>query len=145
MYYIYFVYASTNLISGTDPVRTLVWTQMASYSSVLNKNDSVGVNPEAKPVNLEAKPENDRIKNIKVEIENVQSTMRSNINAAISRGESISILEQKSKDLDDQAAIFHRKSRHLKCQEQCRSYRVIAILLVIVALVILILYFAIKN
>lgn len=83
--------------------------------------------------------------NVKIQIEHVQALMRDNINKTIDRGESLTTLEQKSKELDESALIFKTKSSKLKCQEMIKSYKMLALLLLILGIIILILYFAIKG
>jgi hypothetical protein len=90
-------------------------------------------------------PADAKLQDTKIKIEEVQQTMRTNIDAVIERGEQLGPLEEKSKNLSEQSSIFKRKSRTLKCRTCWQSYKPLLIGLIIVVVIILLLYFSLKT
>jgi hypothetical protein len=83
---------------------------------------------------------------LKHQIIEVQDVMRENVEKTIKRGQDLEELEKKSDQLSENAVLFNKKSRSLRCKEQMKNYKLWAILLIILlAIIIVILYFAAKK
>ncbi len=82
---------------------------------------------------------------LKHQIIEVQDVMRENVEKTIKRGQDLEELEKKSHELSENAVLFNKKSRSLRCKEQMKNYKLWAILLIILAIIIVILYFAAKK
>ena len=89
--------------------------------------------------------EKHKLVQVHLAIDATTNTMRDNMKLMIDRGEKLSDLEEKSKQLDDHAVIFAGKSAALKRKMCLKSFGMMLLILLFVAIVIVILYFAISK
>ncbi|OQR94989.1 hypothetical protein ACHHYP_00625 [Achlya hypogyna] len=83
----------------------------------------------------------DKLSLVKMQVEGVKETMKDSINIALSNGEKLETLEQKSTELSDNAKMFHKGATDLHRQMWLRKLRLfVAIGVSIILVVLLILY-----
>lgn len=88
--------------------------------------------------------ETEKLVQVQVAVDATTNTMRDNLKLVIERGEKLTDLEIKSKQLDDHAIIFANKSAAVRRKMCFKSIGMILLVLLFLVIVIVILYFAIK-
>lgn len=88
--------------------------------------------------------DDDKLAEIEDKIKNVLAVTHDNVRIAIDRGESLDILQKRSESLSENALLFHRKSRALRCQ-MIRKYWMNILLLVTIIVVFSIIIWAIVK
>ena len=97
--------------------------------------------------NLPQQPENnDQLQHVQLQIEEVKSVMRSNIDRALERHEQIEDLLEPSEILRDEADRFRRGANKLKCELLKRNVKsMVAGFIIIVLLIIIFVYIGKQN
>jgi len=78
-------------------------------------------------------------------IDEVTETTRINLNALVERQDKIDVLEIKSARLNEVSASFYKKSRQMKCKACWQSYKPVLIGFLVLVIIAILLYFAIKG
>eukprot|EP00013_Stygamoeba_regulata_P002778 CAMPEP_0177645182 /NCGR_PEP_ID=MMETSP0447-20121125/9112_1 /TAXON_ID=0 /ORGANISM="Stygamoeba regulata, Strain BSH-02190019" /LENGTH=216 /DNA_ID=CAMNT_0019147647 /DNA_START=182 /DNA_END=832 /DNA_ORIENTATION=+ len=81
-------------------------------------------------------PDADKIRNLQNKVDDVTSVMRENIEVVLERGDRLEDLEAKSAQLQDNALIFHKSAKKLKCK-LCKQNARMTIICIIVAIVVI--------
>ena len=87
-------------------------------------------------------PSADTITHVRGQIKEVKEVMVDNIDKVLGRGEKLDQLAEKTRDLDQQAFIFHSETRSLKNRMWWQNARVTALIVVLVIVILLILIIA---
>ena len=76
--------------------------------------------------------ETDKLAEVESKIQDVMAVGRNNISLAIGRGESLDALQDKSEALSENAALFQRNSRDLRCHMVRKYWTHVAVITVII-------------
>jgi len=89
--------------------------------------------------------ETDRLLEVRTQLNKVTDVMRDNIDQTIARGAKLDELQTKSDALDESSVRFEKRSRDVKWAMCRQYYRTIAVILVIIAILIIVIYFSVKK
>lgn len=89
--------------------------------------------------------EDDRLNKIQAEIDRTKGVMKTNIDKTIQRGDKLDSLEDKAENLNTRAGMFRNNARAVNRHFCIRYWRNVALVLVILAVVIVVIYFAVTG
>lgn len=84
----------------------------------------------------------DKVQQVQREVDAVRDQVGQGIDKAIARGERLEDLEDKSSNLESQAARFHKSAKDLRWSMCCKSYLHTAILVTIVVIIFILILWA---
>lgn len=111
------------------------YTTSATFSALPTMTSS----STPRPLSTDAK-----LQNVQQLANNVTDVLRNNIEIAIDRGEKIEEMEQSSIRLEENAQRFRKSAKELKCQAWKKKAKLSAIILLILACIIILIYFLVK-
>lgn len=112
-----------------------------NYGGIGNRGESPPLNPNLRPSSSPpyAPPRSDKVAKIQGELNVVTEKMVKNIDVVIQRGEDISKLEGKSKELEEHAVTFRNRAGDLKRHFCKKNARAICLIVALVIAIIIIL------
>lgn len=87
----------------------------------------------------------DKVAQVQQQVNDVKSTMHNNINSMLDNLGKTEKIEQDTKRLQDQASIFDRQARVLKHRERCKNYKLTAVLVIAVIIILIIIGVSLNN
>ena len=114
-----------------------------------NYNSRYSPAPQSDPVDgtpgLPSQQSPDRLASVNARVEDVKSSLQKNIEMAISRGEKIDEMAEKSEQLAEDASQFQSSARKVRRMFWARYWKMIAIIALIVAIVIILIVVSAQN
>ena len=80
----------------------------------------------------------DKVKAVQAQVEDVKLTMHKNIDGMLKNLEKTNKIEEDTRRLQDQAKLFDNQARTLKRREQCKNWKLTAIIGLIITIIIVI-------
>lgn len=78
----------------------------------------------------------DKVKAVQAQVEDVKLTMHKNIDGMLKNLEKTNKIEEDTKRLQDQAKLFDNQARTLKRREQCKNWKLTAIIALVIIIII---------
>ena len=86
-----------------------------------------------------------KLEEVNLKVNETTDIMKQNIESILERGEKIDILEEKSKQLDDQSRIFYTSSKKLRCKFIREYAKQIGCVVLLVIIIICVIYGIVKS
>lgn len=90
-------------------------------------------------------PRDDKFQRLNNQVDGLKNTLRDNIHLAIDRGDQLEELEDRSSTLEENSRTFASQSTRVKRMMWLRSVKFWILIAVIVAVIIVIVYFTVKK
>lgn len=97
------------------------------------------------PNKYDMPPRDDKFTRLNDQVDGLKDTLRDNIHLAIDRGDQLSELEDRSSALEENSRTFASQSTRVKRMMWLRSVKFWILIMVIIAVIIVIVYFAVKK
>lgn len=118
--------------------------QLSNVDLKIAHGDSAVPAAPAAPAVPGPKHADEKLQRVQQTVSDVREAMKENIEKIIKRGDDLDVLIIKSGDLKEQSFRFSQKSKDLRCRMCLQNYKMWGLGLLIVGIIIMILYFAIK-
>ena len=92
-----------------------------------------------------AGPGGDKLASVNARVEDVKVSLQKNIELAITRGEKIDEMQEKSEQLAEDASHFQSSARKVRRMAWMRYWKMIAVIALIVVIVIVLIVVSAKN
>jgi len=110
------------------------------YQPAPTQDDADGIAPDT-----DAEQQPDKLASVNARVEDVKVSLQRNIELAITRGEKIDEMQEKSEQLAEDASQFQSSARKVRKMFWARYWKMIAIIAVIVIVAIILIVVSAKN